>query len=175
MGAAREGGRFNRPGQEALYLSLEDSTALAEYKQDNPWLQPGTICTSCDRGIRSDSFDLFRRKSLRTWPMVLSAGLDGLIFLGSTIVLVWPSIRKINLRIWRSNDKAGAEVACSPRGSGVRRPERRVFSFPVSVFSRQGRRWGAGLRLEGLRFTHSEAEILRAAEGPPTGGGRGFL
>ncbi len=45
MGAARGGGRFNRPGQEALYLSRDEATALAEYKQDNPWLQPGTICT----------------------------------------------------------------------------------------------------------------------------------
>lgn len=39
MGAARQGGRFNRPGQEALYLALDEATALAEYKQDNPWLK----------------------------------------------------------------------------------------------------------------------------------------
>ena len=45
MGAARQGGRFNRPGQEALYLSMNKATALAEYQQDNPWLPPGTICT----------------------------------------------------------------------------------------------------------------------------------
>lgn len=44
-GAARQGGRFNRAGQEALYLSRDEVTALAEYKQDNPWLPPGTICT----------------------------------------------------------------------------------------------------------------------------------
>src|SRR5690606_36596376 len=36
-GAARQGGRFNRPGQVALYLSTDEATALAEYKQDNPW------------------------------------------------------------------------------------------------------------------------------------------
>lgn len=42
-GAARRGGRFNRSGQEALYLSMGKDTALAEYQQDNPWLQPGTI------------------------------------------------------------------------------------------------------------------------------------
>ncbi len=52
MGAARQGGRFNRPGQEALYLSLDETTALAEYKQDNPWLRPGTICTFFVRGLR---------------------------------------------------------------------------------------------------------------------------
>ena len=45
MGAARRGGRFNRPGQEALYLSRDEPTALAEYRQENPWLPPGTICT----------------------------------------------------------------------------------------------------------------------------------
>lgn len=39
QGAARQGGRFNRPGQEALYLSLDEAAALAEYQQDNPWLQ----------------------------------------------------------------------------------------------------------------------------------------
>ena len=31
MGAARQGGRFNRPGQEALYLSADDDTALARW------------------------------------------------------------------------------------------------------------------------------------------------
>ena len=52
MGAARRGGRFNRPGQEALYLALDEATALAEYKQDNPWLPPGTICTFFVQGLR---------------------------------------------------------------------------------------------------------------------------
>lgn len=52
MGAARQGGRFNRPGQEVLYLALDDTTALAEYKQDNPWLRPGMICTFFVRGLR---------------------------------------------------------------------------------------------------------------------------
>lgn len=45
MGPAKRGGRFNRPGQEALYLSREPQTALAEFQQDNPWLLPGTICS----------------------------------------------------------------------------------------------------------------------------------
>ena len=66
MGAARQGGRFNRPGQEALYLSMDEASALAEYKQDNPWLPPGTICTFFVRGLRvadlSGGFDPER------WP-----------------------------------------------------------------------------------------------------------
>ncbi|MEW6168616.1 MAG: RES family NAD+ phosphorylase [Pseudomonadota bacterium] len=42
-GAAAEGGRFNRAGVEALYLSLDESTALREYQQDEPIMPPGTI------------------------------------------------------------------------------------------------------------------------------------
>jgi RES domain-containing protein len=42
-GAARFGGRLNRPGVPALYLSLETATALAEYQQLAPLLPPGVI------------------------------------------------------------------------------------------------------------------------------------
>jgi RES domain-containing protein len=44
-GAARGGGRFNRPGLEALYLSLEPATAVAEFQQSSPHLLPATICS----------------------------------------------------------------------------------------------------------------------------------
>lgn len=106
MGAARQGGRFNRPGQEALYLSLETETALAEYQQSNPWLPPGTLCTFFVEGLRvadlSAGFDAKYWPSLwadyaldwraewfdkasepPTWYMaddVVAAGLDGIIF-----------------------------------------------------------------------------------------------
>lgn len=40
-GAARAGGRWNARGQAALYLSLDHSTAIAEYQQDLP--RPGTL------------------------------------------------------------------------------------------------------------------------------------
>ncbi|NQD96304.1 RES family NAD+ phosphorylase [Pseudomonas sp. CrR25] len=106
MGAARQGGRFNRLEQEALYLSLDESTALAEYKQDNPWLRPGTICTFFINGLRvadlSAGFDAEQWSSLwadfavdwraewfgksiepPTWYMaddVVAAGLDGILF-----------------------------------------------------------------------------------------------
>ncbi len=43
IGAARNGGRFNPPGVQALYLSKDLSTALAEYSQDMPD-RPGTFC-----------------------------------------------------------------------------------------------------------------------------------
>lgn len=42
-GAARGGGRFNRPGVEALYLSAEPDTALAEYRQGSSLPNPATL------------------------------------------------------------------------------------------------------------------------------------
>lgn len=42
-GAAAEGGRFNRPGVEALYLSRTPETALAEYRQDASIAPPATL------------------------------------------------------------------------------------------------------------------------------------
>ena len=42
-GAATHGGRANRPGVAALYLSLEPETALREYQQLSPLVPPGTL------------------------------------------------------------------------------------------------------------------------------------
>jgi RES domain-containing protein len=42
-GAAADGGRFNRPGVEALYLSRSPSTALEEYRQGASIAQPATL------------------------------------------------------------------------------------------------------------------------------------
>ena len=42
-GAAAAGGRSNRIGVAALYLSLEAETAIAEYQQVSPLLPPGTM------------------------------------------------------------------------------------------------------------------------------------
>lgn len=44
-GAAAKGGRFNRVGQEALYLSKTAETALREFQQAEKLLSPGTITT----------------------------------------------------------------------------------------------------------------------------------
>lgn len=52
MGAATRGGRFNRAGLEGLYLSTDIDTALAEYRQDNPFLPPGTFCQYAVGGFR---------------------------------------------------------------------------------------------------------------------------
>jgi len=45
VGAASAGGRFNRQGTQALYLSLDELTALREYQQTSPILPPCTICS----------------------------------------------------------------------------------------------------------------------------------
>lgn len=42
-GAARHGGRANRPGISALYLALEADTALQEYQQLSSLMPPGTL------------------------------------------------------------------------------------------------------------------------------------
>ena len=42
-GAAREGGRANRPDLHALYMSLDAPTAMHEYKQSSSLLPPGTV------------------------------------------------------------------------------------------------------------------------------------
>lgn len=42
-GAAQDGGRFNRPGGPALYLSRGAQTALEEYRQGATITPPGTL------------------------------------------------------------------------------------------------------------------------------------
>lgn len=42
-GAATDGGRFNRPGVEALYVSRAPQTALEEYQQGASIVPPATL------------------------------------------------------------------------------------------------------------------------------------
>jgi RES domain-containing protein len=42
-GAALQGGRANRPGTPALYMSFEQATAIREYQQLSPLMPPGTL------------------------------------------------------------------------------------------------------------------------------------
>ncbi len=44
-GAANKGGRLNRPGNHALYLSDSADTAIAEYQQLSPLMPPLTLVT----------------------------------------------------------------------------------------------------------------------------------
>jgi RES domain-containing protein len=60
-GAAIDGGRFNRPGVEALYLSYAPQTALEEYKQGASITPPATLAaykiTLADVADLSQGFD----------------------------------------------------------------------------------------------------------------------
>jgi len=62
-GAARAGGRWNIPGQAALYLSDSHATAIAEYQQNLP--RPGTL-TAYDVSARGilDLTDLSVRQAI---------------------------------------------------------------------------------------------------------------
>jgi RES domain-containing protein len=44
-GAARVGGRFNRPNVEARYLAATHEAALLEYQAESPLLPPATVAT----------------------------------------------------------------------------------------------------------------------------------
>lgn len=55
-GAAVKGGRFNRPGLEALYLSQTVETAIAEYQQHARLLPPGTLVTFLVSRVRVVDF-----------------------------------------------------------------------------------------------------------------------
>ncbi|MCD9026646.1 RES family NAD+ phosphorylase [Luteimonas sp. BDR2-5] len=44
-GAAAKGGRFNRPGTHAVYLSAAPDTAVAEYGQAERLFSPGTVAS----------------------------------------------------------------------------------------------------------------------------------
>jgi RES domain-containing protein len=60
-GAAIDGGRFNRPGVEALYLSVAPQTALEEYRQGASITPPATLAaykiTLSDVADLSEGFD----------------------------------------------------------------------------------------------------------------------
>lgn len=162
MGAARQGGRFNRPGQEALYLAADEMTALAEYRQDNPWLPPGTICTFFVGGLRvvdlSAGFDPAKWDPLwadfevdwraewfghgvepPTWYMaddVIAAGLDGILF---------PSQARsgdLNLVVYRSSVRPVTELdVYDPEGRLARVEQSRAA---LAALAEQAQELGMG-------------------------------
>jgi Uncharacterized conserved protein len=124
MGAARQGGRFNRPGQEALYLSLDETTAWRNTSRTTPGCgrARSALFSSADCGsLTSAPFDPANWPPLwadfsvdwRTewfgksveppsWYMaddVVSEGLDGILF---------PSQARpsgLNLVVYRSSSR----------------------------------------------------------------------
>lgn len=80
-GAARQGGRLNRAGVEALYLATETQTAIAEYQQASSLLPPGTLVTyqiSLDKVVDfskgfSDQWDPLWRDLFCDWRRMVFA------------------------------------------------------------------------------------------------------
>ncbi len=121
-GAARHGGRWNRPGQPALYLSVEVETAFAEYQQEIG-TRPGTFIAYDVAGARvfdltnaatRDRLNVSVSSMLNPWKQIafveggepptwrhatrLSTDADGLLV---------PSIMRpggVNLVLWRWNE-----------------------------------------------------------------------
>lgn len=128
-GAARLGGRWNEPGQEALYLSESHATAIAEYQQDLS--RPGTltaydvrasaIVDLCEQvvlralGVGSDFLrepwkqvrDIQRTRPLG-WDFARAAYLAGCNGIHVPSVQATGS----NLVIWRWNDDQTSQVRC---------------------------------------------------------------
>jgi len=122
-GAARNGGRWNPKGTQALYLSAELTTAVAEYEQDIG-IRPGTFCAYeavVDRVLDLTSADVLDLLGVEPaaryapWKTILLVDrrappgwriAETLITLGAAGVLV-PSIQMAggtNLVLWRWND-----------------------------------------------------------------------
>lgn len=125
-GAAVTGGRWNRPGQEALYLSVDHATAVSEYHQN--LVRPGTLATyevqstaivdftnpATAQPYGSPAELLFAEwrsivaigkaepLSWQVIDMLIAQGADGLLF---------PSAQlrgSKNLVLWRWSDKPGS-------------------------------------------------------------------
>lgn len=136
-GAARHGGRWNRPGQVALYLSTRLDTATAEYQQELP-TRPGTFVaydvvgaalydltdpgamsalgvTSGDLAAPWKDIAFVKRRDPPGWLIAdrLGAAADG--------VLV-PSVQRaggVNLVLWRWNGHAGPTVTFHDPGGDL--------------------------------------------------------
>ena len=127
-GAAKRGGRWNEPGQAALYLSEDHATAIAEYMQDlaRPGLfapchvEAKRIVDLCDPSVRA-TLEVEEAELLGAWKRI--ARLEkrrppswtiaaGLLAIGADGVRV-PSaqqVRGVNLVLWRWNTKSAARV-----------------------------------------------------------------
>lgn len=85
-GAKERGGRFNPKGTPALYLSLGQTTALAEYNQGFPHRpQPTTLCAyeiDCEAVI--DLTDANTRKEVGTNLTEMACGWELLLAMGKT-------------------------------------------------------------------------------------------
>lgn len=128
-GAARNGGRYNEPGVETLYLSLDLMTAVAEYLQDlGP--RPGTFC-AYDVDVRGvvDLTDPAVRRACRASMTTLHGPWKKILLIDGKRPPTWTLARRlrnggaagllvpstqhaegVNLVLWRWNDTARRRV-----------------------------------------------------------------
>lgn len=133
-GAARHGGRWNRPGQPALYMSSEVETAFAEYQQELG-TRPGTFVAYDVGGAKV--YDLTReatREKLDVPEAALSAPWKQIAFVKRGTPPSWghadllskhadgllvPSVMRpggTNLVLWRWNEAAISVSFHDPNG-----------------------------------------------------------
>jgi RES domain-containing protein len=129
-GAALYGGRWNPRGVPALYMSIELTTAVAEYEQDLG-IRPGTFCAydvmaddvldlrddavlaACsinpaDRFCAWKAILLIHHRSPPTWEIadrLIAAGASGVLFPSSEVN------GGTNLALWRWNDAPNRTVS----------------------------------------------------------------
>jgi RES domain-containing protein len=152
-GAARHGGRWNRPGQPALYLSETIETAFAEYQQEMG-VRPGTFvaydlsdasiidltdpATQTQLGLRAADLlepwkeaAFVRKVDPGTWRIAgqLVGGFDGLRA---------PSAQYpggVNIVLWRWNADQGARISYFD-------PRAELIGGPTSISSARPREGG---------------------------------
>lgn len=113
-GAARRGGRFNRKGRPALYLSAQITTALMESQQGFAFKQPVTLCCydiDCENIV-----DLTDKDVCDTWGIAesdLACAWFDLALNGQPV----PSWDRAEYLI--ANGAAGAKVRSYCAGAGV--------------------------------------------------------
>jgi RES domain-containing protein len=136
QGAARRGGRWNEPGQPALYMSESFVTAVAQYEQELG-IRPGTLCAyKIDVAAIVDLCDPSTRAVLGLEDSVLFSPWKHIAFVQQARPPSWelavqlaaedaagirvPSVREptgTNLVLWRWNDGPSCRVeALDPLG-----------------------------------------------------------
>lgn len=89
-GAARAGGRFNRPGVEARYLARTTDTALREYQAESSLLSPATVVTFLVNASRIVDFSA--GYDAENWPEIwreVHCNWKGLAFLENIEPPTW--------------------------------------------------------------------------------------
>ena len=97
QGAARHGGRWNRPGTPALYLSHEVETAFAEYQQE--------------LGTRPGTFVAYEVTSATVFDLTDPATADALGVAAGDLAAPWKElafVRRLDPPGWLTADRLGA-------------------------------------------------------------------